>query len=116
MSNILNGLWTVAFETTMDRYGRGVVVIDNDRVLGGDAGYYYSGTCHITENKLDIDLMIIRYSPNDISVFGNLDHFQLKINGQFDEREFTAIGNIPDIPEISDMGIIIRGTKKEDLA
>nr|VFJ59898.1 MAG: T3SS negative regulator,GrlR [Candidatus Kentron sp. FW] len=112
MSDILDGLWTVEFQTTKNRYGRGVLIIDKERVLGGDAGYYYSGTCNIVENEIHADLTIIKYSPGDISVFGNLDHFQLKIDGKFDEYQLTATGNASEIP---DVGIFIVGTKKEDL-
>nr|VFK20493.1 MAG: T3SS negative regulator,GrlR [Candidatus Kentron sp. LFY] len=112
MSDMLNGLWTVEFETTMNRYGRGVLVINNGRALGGDTGYYYSGTCNAIDHKIDADLIIIRYHVNSTSVFGNLDYFQLRINGKLDKYDFRATGSIPEIPE---MGILIKGKKKEDL-
>jgi len=41
---MFNGLWTVEFSSTINRYGRGVLIINDGRLLGGDDSYYYSGT------------------------------------------------------------------------
>jgi hypothetical protein len=109
---MFDGLWTVEFQTRINRYGRGILVINNGRILGGDDGYYYSGTCDITNNEFNADLTIVKYDANSISVFGDLDHFQLKINGQLDEYKFTATGTITNLPH---MEIHLAGTKKEDL-
>lgn len=41
---MFNGLWTVDFISTINRYGKGVLVLSDGRLLGGDHGFYYSGT------------------------------------------------------------------------
>lgn len=111
--NMFDGLWTVEFESTVNRYGQGVVVINNERILGGDDGYYYCGRCKITSKKIKADLAITRYNANISSVFGDLDHFSLTIQGELeDEYLFKARGTIANYPDIE---IYIEGKKKEDL-
>jgi hypothetical protein len=109
---MFNGLWTVEFTSTINRYGRGVLVLNKNRLLGGDDGYYYSGTLNITGNKINATIEVLRYDENSISIFGNISHFHLNINGVIDEYQFRAIGTIADKPQIE---IKVIGTKREDL-
>ena len=109
---MFNGLWTVEFISTINRYGRGVLVINENRLLGGDDGYYYFGTCNITGNKINATITVIKYDENSTSVFGDISHFQLNINGEIDEYKFSAVGTITGNPQVQ---IEVVGTKKEDL-
>ena len=109
---MFNGLWTVEFSSTINRYGRGVLVINDGRLLGGDDGYYYSGTCEITDNSINATLTVIKYDPHSISVFGNINHFELILSGEIDENQFNAVGTITNNPQ-AQMRVV--GTKKEDL-
>lgn len=108
-----DGLWTIEFISMINRYGRGVLVINQDRLLGGDAGYYYVGTCKISGNKIDGTVDVIQYDLNSASVLGNIDHFELTISGELKtENRLEAKGMIPSMPGVQ---IRIIGTKKEDL-
>lgn len=109
---MFNGLWTVEFSSTINRYGRGGLVINDGRLLGGDDGYYYSGTCQITDNNINATITVIKYDSNSISVFGNINHFELILNGEIGENQFDAIGTIANNPQ-AQMRVV--GTKKEDL-
>ncbi|MFZ5451871.1 MAG: hypothetical protein ACOZF2_08400 [Thermodesulfobacteriota bacterium] len=106
-----NGLWTVEFISMIGRSGKGVVVLNNNRLLGGDAGYYYSGNYEIDNNKFSGNLLIIRYDPMGISVFGDIDSFKLSFTGEVDNLHFSAVASIPEMPQFK---IRIVGIKKED--
>jgi len=109
---MINGLWTVEFISTIKRYGKGVIIINDERILGGDDGYYYSGKGNVTGNKIEAIINCIKYDQNSISIFGNIDHFQLKIQGEIDEYQLKAKGTIINNPQAV---IEVVGTKREDL-
>jgi hypothetical protein len=54
-----DGLWTVEFGSMANRYGRGVLIFINGRLLGGDDGYYYSGNYEIKRLQSEVKLMSI---------------------------------------------------------
>jgi hypothetical protein len=109
---MFNGLWVLEFISTINRYGRGVIVINNDRLLGGDDGYYYSGKCSINGNNINAAINIIRYDDTSISVFGNVDHFELNLEGNTDGVRLNATGTIAGSHEFK---IKVTGIKKEDM-
>ncbi len=109
---MFNGLWTLEFTSALNRYGRGVLVITNGRILGGDDGYYYTGNCEINDNRINAVITVIKYDQNSVSVFGNINHFELILDGEIQENNFEAIGTIANNPQAQ---IRVIGTKKEDL-
>ncbi len=86
--------------------------MNQNRLLGGDAGYYYTGTCNIEGNNIRGTINVIKYDQNSISVFGDITHFELTFTGQIDENQFSAVGNITGNPQAR---IRITGAKKEDV-
>lgn len=109
---MFNGLWTVDFISTINRYGKGVLVLSDGRLLGGDHGYYYSGTYIVKGNNIQATISVIQYDENIVSVFGNITHFQLTIDGEINEYQFSAVGTIANNPQVQ---IKVVGTKREDL-
>jgi len=110
---MFDGLWILEFSSTINRYGRGVLVINKNRLLGGDDAYYYSGNCKIDGDKIEGSVRVIRYDPLAPSVFGDdLDHFKILFKGKIDKYSFSAIGTL-----VGDATAQIRidGIKKENL-
>ncbi|MBM4276236.1 MAG: hypothetical protein FJ134_17565 [Deltaproteobacteria bacterium] len=106
-----NGLWTVEFISTIGRSGKGVVILHNKRLLGGDSGYYYTGNYDINHNRFSGNLFVIRHDPTGISVFGDVDSFKLSLSGEVDNLHFSAVASIPEMPQFK---IKVVGNKKED--
>lgn len=109
---MFEGLWTVHFNSNLQLFGNGVLILGRDKsLLGGDEGYYYTGKYEITESnsKIKGELDVIRYEPGHISVFGNLGNFHLNFEGQLSEDKFTAVGSNPNI---SGLQLNVKGEKK----
>jgi len=103
-----DGLWAIEFEASLG-YGCGVLVFNGTQVMGGDAGYYYSGKIK-TEGKMSGEVNVIRFAPNAISVFGNLDSFTLLIkDGEINESSFTANAFVKGAEKLL---IKVKGEKK----
>jgi hypothetical protein len=101
-----NGLWTVSFKnriTPTNGMGSGVVVIKDNKIVGGDSGFYYYGK-YDTDNKKNSligTIKIVQYNQNNVSIFGNLLNFSIDISmSQEDIKDnfFIARGNIKDNP------------------
>ncbi len=109
---MFEGLWTVHFNSNLQLFGSGVLILCHDKsLLGGDAGYYYTGKYEITDSNSKIrgELDVIRYEPGYISVFGNLGNFHLNFSGQLSENNFTAVASVPNIPGLQ---LNVEGEKK----
>ncbi len=109
---MIDGLWTVEFISTINRSGKGVLVLNNGRLLGGDEGYYYSGTYQVTGAKIQGKVNVIRFDPNNLSVFGDIDHFTLSFSGDISDYHLTAAATITDNPKFQ---IRVVAHKKEDM-
>ena len=108
---MLDGLWTVEFLGPFSMYGTGVLGIHEDRVLGGDAGYYYCGTCKQDNGNIKGELEVRRFERNSVSVFGDREEFSLTFSGEASDNEFSAIGSLVGTPG---QEVTVRGKKKED--
>ena len=109
---MFNGLWTIEFISTMNRFGAGVLVLNNGRLLGGDNGYYYLGSYVVEGNNVRGNVDIIRFNKNIISVFGDVDQFSLPFAGQIKPDSVEAVASFGNTP---DLKIRIICKKKVDL-
>ena len=111
----MNGLWTVEFISTLGRGGSGVIVLNDGRLLGGDAGYYYVGqyTVEDDNNAIRGEVVVTRFEENHISVFGNRDEFSLQFRGDIrNDSLFEGAASLVDSP---DQQMRMKCRKKEDL-
>lgn len=109
---MFNGLWTIEFISTMNRFGAGVLVLNNGRLLGGDNGYYYLGNYEVKDNNIQGKVAITRFNKNTISVFGDVDQFSLSFAGQIKQDSVEAVASFDNT---SDLKIRIICKKKVDL-
>lgn len=83
MSSI-EAMWTVRLDSPAGvdmELGGGVLVIETNRVFGGDSGYAYVGSCSVSGDSIAGELRIIRHDPNMISIFGDQDEFSVSYEG-----------------------------------
>jgi len=107
-----DGLWIVEFGSSEGLFGRGIFVLDGERILGGDLGYYYSGHCKKDNDRITGKIDVIRFDRDAVSVFGEIDNFTLTFEGAVSNSHFTANAKSDSFPK---MVMEIKATKKVDL-
>lgn len=101
----IDGLWTIQFRSTLSDFGAGVLVLTNNKILGGDAGYWYSG-------DLTGKVLVARFVENYLSVFGDLNQFEPIFNARFTKHSFEGTASMVGQPKLR---IELNGSKKQDL-
>lgn len=96
---MVEGLWTIEFASPIGLFGTGVMVLTDRRLLGGDAGYYYSGEYTVTDHHIDGKADIVRFNRNSLSIFGDMDSFTLDFHGDISENSIDGFASLSDRPE-----------------
>ena len=110
---MFDGLWIIEFRSSLGLFGRGVIVLNKGRILGGDLGYYYSGRYIITGEKISGEADVIRFDQNSVSVFGgDIGNYSLSFKGKIDENTFEMDATSESFP---DLVMKIKAIKKENL-
>ena len=80
---MLEALWSVHFSTPQGSFGSGIVVIDNGKILGGDASFLYVGWINVVEDTVTAKLEVRKYAdvPGIHSIIGP-DKFKLTLTGK----------------------------------
>jgi hypothetical protein len=108
----IDGLWTIEFISTLHLVGSGIVVLHNNRLLGGDEGFYYSGRYDTQNGRICGTINVTRHNPKSLSVFGNIGQFTMKMEGEVQDYSIEGTACIQDKP---DQKLRIVCTKKEEL-
>jgi hypothetical protein len=67
----VDALWTIEFETASRWTNGGVVVLQRERVLGGDNAYYFTGTYRVQGATLSASLHATHFHGQLISAYGD---------------------------------------------
>ena len=80
---MLEGLWSIELgikETDMQ--GAGVVVFENQRVLGGSSDYFYTGRYEVKEGFVQGEVEVKFYGRNVSPIFRFLKKFRVRFSGK----------------------------------
>ena len=108
----IDGLWTIEFISTLHFVGSGVAALSDNRLLGGDEGYYYSGHYDTENGQFSGTIDVTRYNRKSLSVFGDIGQYTLKLEGKIQDYQIEGTATMADAP---DRKLRIIGTKKEEL-
>lgn len=100
---MIDGLWTAEFGSSTGVFGGGVVVFQNGRVLGGDAGYFYIGKYHLNQRVLHVTIEVQPFIVGYESVFSTVNQkFTLELDGSLqDDTHITVQGRMKEVPNLS---------------
>ncbi|HLI12817.1 MAG TPA: GrlR family regulatory protein [Alphaproteobacteria bacterium] len=80
----LEALYVVEFGDVLGGVYRngGVVVLETNRIFGGDSGYYYLGSFTPNGSSISAELRVVRHNLNIPSVWGdNAQEFSIRLEG-----------------------------------
>ncbi|MFM0663318.1 hypothetical protein [Paraburkholderia sediminicola] len=107
-----DGFYGVDF-SALTKGARGIVILQNGRIHGGDDQYLYSGQVSGPDGRLQVTLTVKAYVQGAISAFGSHgDKFTLNLTGNVigKDLQFSGPSPIPRSP-----GITVRATHLSDL-
>lgn len=98
-----DGIYHVSFSSSTGLSAEGLAVIKGSSVNGGDPGYLYRGQVNAEGDNLSGQILIERWNPSGVSVFGPMDKFELSLSGRFNASSstFSVSGGIPDRPGLT---------------
>lgn len=94
----LEQLWSVEFVSNLGSEGGGVVVLEGGKILGGNDNYFYIGSYDLMKNKFNATIDIKHYHGRCNPVFGKLEEFILKLEGDADEENMLLTGHMLEDP------------------
>ena len=97
----MDGLWTANFTGMQSsaQAGGGVVVFEDDKILGGDAGYYYTGDVETRDDEVHSRVRITPFVPSYPSVFGTIGReFTLILSGKRTGNVVEGSGYSVELP------------------
>jgi hypothetical protein len=95
-----DGFYKVEFQTPMG-FGAGVVVLQDGRLRGGDAGLFYLGTFERNGSEFTAQVVTGRHTqyPGVISVFGK-DNVHISLKGQSNGEGGLMQGTAVEAPGV----------------
>lgn len=108
---MIDGFWIVQVETVQGS-GGGVAVLTKGQILGGDNGFYYTGTYETDDASMKARVSIRRFLPGVVNIFGVESDYELNltgtVNGDVIDGKATVVGQ-------PGAGLVVRLTKKGNL-
>lgn len=96
---MLEAMWSVQFVTNRATGGFGIVVLETERVMGGDSSYMYVGSYKVEHGVVKAKIRVTKYAPGNASVFGDLHEFNLTLEGTPDQNSWELSGVMDEAPE-----------------
>ena len=108
----IEGIWTGEVYSAFGWENRGVFMLENGRIIGGDNRQYSVGTYNLSDNDMRAELLVHYYGPPR-TVFGEAkEKFTTEIVGTWKSGEIDGTIRRPDKPQFD---LQIRLTKRMDL-
>ena len=93
---LADGIYSVHFETPLGE-GSGVVVVDGEKLRGGDASFAYFGTLRPTANGFSAEIETRRHSEGRASVFSK-EPVHIHLVGKSDGANAVCTGTAAEVP------------------
>jgi hypothetical protein len=109
---MLEALYGLEFESNLNDGGYGVVVLETGRVLGGDSSFVYVGSYEVKNGVVKAKVKCTNDRKSLASVFGDIDEFNLHLEGTPSPKQFTLQGHMIEDPS---KRIAVKFTRRAEL-
>lgn len=98
----IEGLWTIEFGSSLGVFGGGVVVLRGGKLMGGDGGYFYTGSYQENGNSLRATMEATPFIAGYESAFRTVGKsLTLDLVGTVtDESHAVAQGHVRGAPNL----------------
>lgn len=100
---MVEGLWTAEFGSSSGAFGGGVAVFHGGKIMGGDAGYFYTGNYALHDSSFKATLIITPFIQNYSSVFQTMNQILTMdlVGSIVDENLLKAQGHARGLPHLN---------------
>lgn len=104
----IEALWSAQFGSDQQLYGAGVMVLETNRVLGGDGQYFYVGEYMVSGGQIHTTIHVTHYAGMAESIFGLRDQFNVRLTGKVSDQSLSLNGELVEDPDIKMRAILTR--------
>jgi hypothetical protein len=97
---MLEALYGLEFGSNLNDGGYGVVVLKAGNVLGGDSSFVYVGSYEVHNNVMKAKVKCTNDRKSKTSIFGDIDEFNLDLQGTPSHDQFTLQGHMIENPSM----------------
>jgi hypothetical protein len=87
------------FKSSLGDQGAGVVVLETDRLFGGDAQYFYIGRYKIENHILEAEVVVQHYAGLPFSIFGPSEIHKIILKGEITFPVMILNGHLANDPK-----------------
>lgn len=92
-----DGIYFVTFSRDSQEYGEGVVVVQDNKINGGDYVCVFKGK--VTGNKLALN--VTQHNLSIATIFGNIQSFIMLLTIEETENGYALSGYVENIPNLN---------------
>ncbi|MBF0285507.1 MAG: hypothetical protein HQL51_13735 [Magnetococcales bacterium] len=83
----VEALWTVEYQSRSGWIMGGIVVLETNRIFGGDGQYYYTGTYSLNDSNIEGTMTAKHYHGEKKTAWGDAEsQFEVKFKGVVDKQ------------------------------
>lgn len=109
---MVEALYGIEFASNQNDGGYGVVVLETGRIFGGDSSFVFIGSYEVKNGKVIANVKCSNDRKILRSVFGDIDEFNLHLEGEPSEKEFILQGHMVENPS---MRLGVKLTRRAEL-
>ena len=109
---MIEALYGIEFLSNEGNGGHGVVVLETGRILGGDSSFVFVENYEVNNGTITADVKCTNDRQTLQSIFGDINEFNLHLEGTTNHNEFVLQGHMVENPS---MQISVKLTRRAEL-